>query len=127
FGGGGKMPFIIAPSFVKIPHVEIAAMMLDLLNIALEVRNFVIIGCGMRREDNFLWLLLTRFLNCSLKSRRRLIILDPSAALTWKRISDYWIGDICGFADVCIIPCRLEMSISTLQSALRNRPGQELW
>lgn len=122
FGGGAKepKPYIIAPSFVKIPHVHIAAMMLDLLEIAEAAKNFVIIGCGMRPEDNFLWLLLTRFLNKILESHHRLVILSPSAENIWKRISKYWVGDICQISDVCIIPCGLENGISTLQSALKD-------
>jgi hypothetical protein len=83
-GGGADQPtpYIIAPSFVKIPHVDIAAMMLDLLKVAEAARNFVIIGCGMRLEDNFLvrykdnflWLLLTRFLNKIMNPHHRLIV-----------------------------------------------------
>lgn len=105
-GGGAKdpRPYIIAPSFVKIPHVDIAAMMLELLDISQTAKNLVIIGCGMRSEDNFLWLLLTRFLNKFLERRKRLIILSPSAHEIWKRVSKYWVGDICNFADVTIIP-----------------------
>ncbi len=112
-GGGAKdpRPSIIAPSFVKVPHVDIASMMLKLLDHSLTARNFIIIGCGMRLEDSFLWLLLTRFLNKVLDRRKRLIILSPSADAIWKKISDYWVGEISGFADVLIIPCRLDNGI----------------
>ena len=122
FGGGAKdpKPYIIAPSFVKIPHVDIAAMMLELLKVGEAAKNFVIIGCGMRPEDNFLWLLLTRFLNKILEPRHRLVILSPSSENIWKRISNYWVGDICRFCDVCIIPYELEEGISTLESALKD-------
>ena len=133
FGGGAKdpKPYIIAPSFVKIPHVDIAAMMLDLLKVAEIAKNFVIIGCGMRLEDNFLWLLLTRFLNKIFDTRHHLVILSPSSVNIWKRISNYWVGDICQFIDVCIIPCGIEDGISTLESQLRIRnenlkPNQSL-
>ena len=100
FGGGAKepKPYIIAPSFVKIPHVDIAAMMLDLLKVAEAARTLVIIGCGMRSEDNFLWLLLTQFLNKLLEFRKRLIVISPSAGDIWNKISNYWVGDICHFA-----------------------------
>ncbi len=121
-GGGAKeaKPYIIAPSFVKIPHVDIAAMMLDLLRVAEAARNFVIIGCGMRPEDSFLWLLLTRFLNKTANPRHRLILLSPSSEDIWKRISKYWVGDICRFCDVLIIPCGLQDGIFILESALRE-------
>lgn len=123
FGGGAKdpKPYIIAPSFVKIPHVDIAAMMLDLLKVAETAKNFVIIGCGMRLEDNFLWLLLTRFLNKVSDTRHRLVILSPSSENIWKRISNYWVGDICRHIDLCIIPCGIEDGISALESQLRIR------
>jgi len=121
FGGGAKdpKPYIIAPSFVKIPHVDIAAMMIDLMRVAEIAKTLVIIGCGMRPEDNFLWLLLTRFLNRIIDPKHRLIILGPSSENIWKRISNYWVGDICRFSDVVIIPCGLEEGISTLESAIK--------
>jgi hypothetical protein len=121
-GGGADhpRPYIIAPSFVKIPHVDISAMMLDLLKVAEAARNFVIIGCGMRPEDNFLWLLPTRFLNKIVNPRHRLVLLSPSSENIWKRISKYWVGDICRFSDVLIIPCGLENGIATLESTFKN-------
>lgn len=119
-GGGAKdpRPYIIAPSFVKIPHLDIAAMMLDLLDIVRKAKRLAIIGCGMRPEDSFLWLLLTRFLNISQDNRKKLIILGPSSAEIWKRISNYWVGDICRFAGVSVIPCGLEYGIESLASAI---------
>ena len=120
-GGGAKdpKPYITAPSFVKIPHVDIVAMMLDLVKLAEKARTFVIIGCGMRPEDNFLWMLLTRFLNKIFNAKHRLIILGPSSENIWKRISNYWVDDICRFSDVKIIPCGLEHGISDLESAIK--------
>ena len=110
---------------MKIAHVDIAAMMLDLLNVAEAAKNLVIIGCGMRPEDNFLWLMLTRFLNKILEPRHRLIILSPSAEVIWKRISDYWVGDICSFSDICLIPCGVEAGIHTLASAIERQPSKD--
>jgi hypothetical protein len=95
-------------------------MMLDLLRVAETAKNFVIIGCGMRPEDNFLWLLLTGFLNRVLDTRHRLVILDPGSENILKRISNYWVGDICRFGDVCVIPRGIENGISTLESTLRE-------
>jgi hypothetical protein len=119
-GGGAKdpRPYIIAPSFVKIPHVDIARMMLDLLDIVRKAKRLAIIGCGMRPEDSFLWLLLTRFLNRFQDTRKKLIILAPSSEEIWKRISNYWVGDICRFADVLVIPSGLEDGIDSLASAI---------
>lgn len=122
-GGGAKdpRPYIIAPSFVKVPHVDIAAMMLDLLKVAETAKNFVIIGCGMRPEDNYLWLVLTRFLNKIADPRQRLIILSPSSEAIWKRISNYWVGDICQFTEVIVVPCGMEDGIFTIESALQDK------
>ena len=120
FGGGSKdpRPYIIAPSFVKIPHVDIAAMMLDLLDIVRKAKRLAIIGCRMRPEDSFLWLLLTRFLNISQDNRKKLIILGPSSEEIRKRVSNYWVGDIRRFADLSVIPCGLESGIESLVSAI---------
>jgi len=54
--------YIIAPSFVKIPHSQIEVMMVEALCCAAKAKNFIIIGCGLRPEDSFLWLLLASFL-----------------------------------------------------------------
>ena len=121
-GGGAKnpRPYIIAPSFVKIPHADIAAMMLDLLDVVSKAKCLSIIGCGMRPEDSFLWLLLTRFLNVSQEDRKKLVILGPSSNDIWERISNYWVGDICRFTKVSIIPCGLEDGISSLKSTVEG-------
>jgi len=39
-------------SFMKIFHVDIAALMLDPLKVAGEAKNFVIIGYGMRPKSD---------------------------------------------------------------------------
>ena len=121
-GGGIINPhqYIIAPSFVKIPHADIAAMMLDLLDIVSRAKCLSIIGCGMRPEDSFLWLLLTRFLNVSQENRKKLLILGPSSNDIWERISNYWVSDICRFTNVSIIPCGLEDAISNLKSVVEG-------
>jgi hypothetical protein len=118
FGMSNSKPYIIAPSFVKIPHVDIAAMMLDLLEEVGASRDFVIIGCGLRPEDSFLWLVLTRFLNSCTLPKRRLLILDPDAEALWRRISDYWVDDINEFADVSVLPYGIEQGIQQLRKAL---------
>ncbi len=54
-------PYVIAPSYVKMLHEDIERMMIRVLDVADRAKNFIIIGCGMRPEDSFLWLLLTKF------------------------------------------------------------------
>jgi hypothetical protein len=122
-GGGMLNPrlYIIAPSFVKIPHAHVAAMMLDLLDIVAKAKRLAIIGCGMRPEDSFLWLLITSFLNVSQNDRKTLAVLGPSSGEIWERISNYWVGDICRFTKVSIIPCGLEEGILNLKSAMEGQ------
>ena len=50
---------------------------------AKRAETLVLIGCGMRREDTFLYLLLWHFLGSS----KRIIIVDPCAHDLGKRIS----------------------------------------
>jgi hypothetical protein len=121
-GDINSKPYIIAPSFVKIPHADISKMMLDVIDIANTARNFIIIGCRMRLEDSFLWLLLTRFLNNNiLEYRKRLIILDPSPGTIWERISRYWSEDICERTDALVIPCGIEDGIQTINTVLNEK------
>jgi hypothetical protein len=54
------------------------------------------------------------------KGHHRLILLSPSSENIWKNISKYWVGDICRFCDILIIPCGLESGISTLESAFKD-------
>lgn len=86
-------PYIIAPSFVKIPHEDIERMMIEVLDVVDKAKNFIIIGCSMRPEDAFLWLLLTKFL-CRPDKNGRIIIVDPHADSTKEKInSHYWGGN----------------------------------
>lgn len=79
----------------------------------------------MRPEDNFLWLVLTRFLNKkTARSRKRLIILSPSSEDIWKRISNYWVGDIRSFTDAIMIPCGIENSLETVIKAVGDECNQ---
>lgn len=85
--------YIIAPSFVKIPHPQIERMMIEVLDVADKAKNFIIIGCGMRPEDAFLWLLLTNFL-CRPDKNGRIIIVDPYADSIKEKINrHYWGGN----------------------------------
>ena len=119
FGCGlDSKPYVVAPSFVKDFHVGIAWMMLRLLEIAKEARNLVIIGCGMRREDSFLWLVLTRFLFGNPKdTKKKLIIVDPSSVDILNRMELY-AGDISELADVVSIPSGIEDGTADLMATM---------
>ena len=120
FGGGiDSRPYLIAPSFVKLPHRQIALMMLKILELTNAAHNLVIVGCGLRREDSFLWLLLSRFL--ARKDEKRLVIVDPAAELIYNRIYRYWIGDPRKFTQVTLLPSGLESSYIELSDLLKNK------
>ena len=106
-GGGqkGTGSYIIAPSFVKVPHVRIA----DIINKAIKnspfAKNLVIGGCGLRPEDGFLWQILASFLNNNkLPEKKKLIIVDPAVKnkKLESKIIDYWVGS-SGHFEICSI------------------------
>ena len=118
FGLGNSLPYIIAPSYVKIPHVQIAYMMLTILEIAKGAKNIVIIGCGMRREDSFLILVLTRFLYGSSKELpKKLILLNRTSGDVLNRIAPY-TKRADSFAEIITIQSYIEEGIEELQARL---------
>lgn len=90
FGLGKKDCYLIAPSYVKVPTVEITYLMLDALKAAAEAKNFIAIGCELRPEDMFLTILLTDFLRQPTWQERRIIVVDPHANAITSRIQTYW-------------------------------------
>ncbi len=101
YGGGQKeiRSYIIAPSFVKIPHQDIEQMMLKALEAAASVNNFIVIGCGLRPEDSFIWLLLTSFFN-QLPANRKFVIVDPNAEKLAKKAVDHYFVDINNLVNI---------------------------
>ena len=81
--GSGSSEAIIAPSFVKVFPSALLCLMLEALDMALKAETLVLIGCGLRREDTFLYLLLWHFLGPT----KRILIVDPYAHDLGKRIS----------------------------------------
>ncbi|MBN2468031.1 MAG: hypothetical protein JXD19_07765 [Deltaproteobacteria bacterium] len=81
---------IIAPSFVKVFPSALLCLMQEALHAAVKAKTLVLIGCGLRREDTFLYLLLWHFLEGS----KRIFILDPYASDLSKRISSTLEYDI---------------------------------
>jgi len=84
--------YIIAPSFVKIPHFQIADMINKANDVAKTAQNLVIIGSSLRNEDIFLRLILTGFMNYALQGKKKLITVDPNADFILKNIENFWIG-----------------------------------
>jgi len=88
----GGPPYVIAPSFVKIPHVQIGQMMVEVLDRVREARNFVVIGCSLRPEDGFLWLMLTQFFEHwrGRGCRGKIIVVDKDAKGVSERVRSYF-------------------------------------
>jgi hypothetical protein len=115
-GVARSQPYIIAPSFIKVWHYQIVLLMLDALDAAERVEHFVIIGCGMRPEDSFLWLLLTRYTEGTTGQPRQVIIVDPNNA---QSIKDQLLSYIpMKEDDVITLNGGIESSIDQLRSLL---------
>ena len=79
FGGDDAQTYLIAPSYVKRPTYEISRLMLRSGEAVAQADTLIVIGCGLRPEDMFLYVLLTAFTDgCSL-TERKIIVLDPKA------------------------------------------------
>ncbi len=112
YGAGTGMSYIIAPSYVKIPAVEIAYAMLDAIEATTKAKNLVIIGSALRPEDSFLKLIITNFLREPSWRRRKIVIVDPSANSISNHLKTYWGANV----EKQIVPIedRLEVSIEHL-------------
>lgn len=118
YGLGVGEGYLIAPSYVKVPTVEITYLMLDALKASIKAENLVIIGCGLRPEDAFLTLLLTQFLRRPAWRKRRIVVLDLSAGAISSRLKAYWGVDMGS----CIVPIEgsLEDSVGQLLETIRK-------
>ena len=83
-------PYVIAPSYVKAPKVEIAYLMLEALSESAKANKLIIIGTALRKEDSFLSLIVTTFLHHPSWERRRIIIVDPKADEIREKLKAYW-------------------------------------
>lgn len=120
FGDSNETPlYIIAPSFVKIPHQDIEIMMLKALKTAESANSLIIIGCGLRKEDSFLWLLLTSFLNQS-TNNRKLILVDPDAEEIKSKICDHYFVDINRFINIRLYSNGIECACEQLTNELHE-------
>lgn len=117
FLGGGVNslgPYIIAPSFVKNFVLEMQYLMINAIAYANVSRNLIIIGCGIRQEDNHLWLIIISFLKNKLWRNKRIIIVDPNAADIAKRIKQYWGRNIFNPSNLIEINNGLREGLSEL-------------
>jgi hypothetical protein len=118
YGAGTGKWYIIAPSYIKIPTVEITYLMLDALKASAEATNLIVICCGLRPEDAFLTSLLTNFLRQNNWRSRKIIIADLNAEALAERIKDYWGVNIAN----CVFPISdyLENAVGKLVSMIKD-------
>ena len=90
FGAGTGKSYLIAPSYVKIPTVQITYLMLDALAASTEAENLIVIGSALRPEDSFLTVLVTNFLRQPSWRNRKIIVVDPAARAIKDRLESYW-------------------------------------
>ena len=79
YGAGTGSSYVIAPSYVKIPTVEISYLMLDALTASSDAKNLIVIGSALRPEDSFLTVLVTNFLRQETWRSRKILVIDPEA------------------------------------------------
>ena len=111
-GLGRGRHYIIAPSYVKVPVVEIASLMLEAVSAAQAAERLVVVGCGLRPEDAFLRLVITRFFQGRSRTSKRLVVLDPNASSILGRISEFWGGLVED--QLSKIECGLEDAVDQL-------------
>ncbi len=119
YGAGTRRPYLIAPSYVKIPTVEITYLMLDALSASATATNLVIIGAALRPEDGFLTVLITNFLRQPSWRTRRIFIVDPAANSICSRLKRFWSVNV----SEQIVPLEgcLEACVPSLVESLSKR------
>lgn len=118
YGAGTGRSYLIAPSYVKIPTVEITYLMLEALEASTQAKNLVVIGSALRPEDGFLTVLVTNFLRNKKDWRsRKIIVVDPAAQTICDRLKKYWGVDVSN--QILPIADRTEVSVARLLEAMR--------
>jgi hypothetical protein len=116
YGLGTGRSYVIAPSYVKIPSVEISYLMLDALTATMRAQKLVIVGTALRPEDQFLTVLITNFLHQPSCRSRKVIIVDPVAVSIRDQLRDYWGVNVSN--QIVAIQGKLQDSVGDLLAAL---------
>lgn len=119
YGAGTGRPYLIAPSYVKIPTVKMTYLMLDALSASATATNLVIIGSALRPEDGFLTVILTNFLRQPSWRTRRIFIVDPAANSICSRLKKFWGVDVSN--QIVPIEERLDACVPSLVESLSKR------
>lgn len=118
YGLGAGESYLIAPSYVKIPTVEISYLMIDALKASTKSKNLVIIGSSLRPEDVFLKMIVTNFLRQRGWRNRKIIIVDPDAESISNRLKDYWGVNVSD--QILPIQDQLQTSVARLLEAITD-------
>jgi hypothetical protein len=115
-------PYVIAPSFVKKFMVELQFLLVEAIRCAESARNLIIIGCGLRPEDNHLSLVTSSFMKNKEWKEKRILIVSPHASRTREKIKKAWgaHGVIFTKRNLIAIDSGLESGLSQLNDALRE-------
>lgn len=112
YGLANGQTYLIAPSYVKVPAVEISYLMIEALQATTKADNLVVIGCSLRPEDIFLTVLHTNFLHQPSGRDRKIIVIDPEAQAIKGRLENYWGVNVA--SQIVTIPKSLEVSVEDL-------------
>lgn len=119
YGAGTGRTYLIPPSYVKIPTVELTYLMLDAMSASATATNLVIIGAALRPEDGFLTVLLTNFLRQPSWRTRRIFIVDPAANSIRSCLEKFWGVNVS--SQIAPIEGRLEACVPELVELLSKR------
>jgi len=118
-------PYVIAPSFLKQLIVDLQFLLVDAIRCAESAKNLIIIGCGLRPEDNHLWLVVSSFMNSEELEKKRILIVSPNASGTKEKIKKFWARKTWGRKarieeKVIAIDADFESGLPRLNNALRQ-------
>jgi hypothetical protein len=125
FGYSGDAgPYVIAPSFMKQLMVELQFLLVEAIRCAESARNLIIIGCGLRPEDSYLWSVLTSFMKDKSWKKKRTFIISPHASDTKEKIKKFWADrNIFTQQSLVAIDSGFESGLSRLNDALQENPA----
>lgn len=116
YGAGTEKSYLIAPSYVKIPTVEITCLMLDALSASATATNLIIIGCALREEDGFLRVLITNFLRQPSLRAKKVFIVNPQAHAIRTSLTSYFGGRSA--SQIIPLECSIEVVASSFPQLL---------
>lgn len=110
---------IIAPSYVKVLPFALTSLFLEGVKNAKTAIKLIVIGCGLRKEDQLLSTIIWKFYEgVSVNPNKRIIILDPFAQNILDRMEDTFKSRIRSIVD--LIPQTVNEGRELLQTCIRR-------